>query len=215
MLNTAGGFMFTNTSSEDDWFEMLKQSARHPTLRSVAALWKLRRDVCAGMGALLGSGFVYRPRAVASLGLTTEQEPSRESYVALSEDNDRFGLPKARLHWHISDKTWQTKRAFAPVMKAEIERLGFGWVTLIDPIVSGTKDWESLLTDTNHHMGGTRMSARAEDGVVDANMRVWGVPNLYVCSASVFPTSSHSNPTLTLLALCSRLIERLTHMPTS
>lgn len=215
MLNTAGGFMFMHACSEDDWFEMFKKQIRHPTFRSAAALWKLRRDVCAGMGALLGSRFVYRPRAVVSLGLTTEQEPCSGSYVTLSKDNDRFDLPKARLHWHISSKTWQTKRAFSAIMKAEIERLGFGRVTLIDPIVSGSKDFESLLTDTNHHMGGTRMSARAEDGVVDENMRVWGVPNLYVCSASVFPTSSHSNPTLTLLALCSRLVERLANAPKS
>ena len=60
-------------------------------------------------------------------------------------------------------------------------------------------------------MGGTRMSLTPEEGVVDPHLKVWGVPNLHICSASVFPTSSHSNPTLTLLALCSRLSDRLTN----
>ena len=38
-------------------------------------------------------------------------------------------------------------------------------------------------------VGTTRIAAAAEDGVVDENLKVWGTPNLYVCSSSVFPTS--------------------------
>jgi choline dehydrogenase-like flavoprotein len=59
-------------------------------------------------------------------------------------------------------------------------------------------------------MGGARMSADAATGVVDGRLRPWGIPNLYVCSAAVFPTGSHSNPTLTLLALVARLADELT-----
>lgn len=209
MLNTCGGLMFTSAPPEEDWFAAIKEMVCRPTAQNATELWRLRHDACVGLKAFLGDQFVYRPRATASFGLMTEQEPSNDSYVALSEDRDRFGLPKARLHWRITEKTWRTKRAFAVVMKAEIERLGLGRVTLIEPIVSGTKDWEDLLSDVNHHMGGTRLSARPEEGVVDEHLRVWNVANLHVCSASVFPTSSHSNPTLTVLALCSRLIGHL------
>jgi choline dehydrogenase-like flavoprotein len=65
-------------------------------------------------------------------------------------------------------------------------------------------DWANYLSDVNHHMGGTRMSATAGEGVVDPNLKVWGYENLHLLSCSVFPTSSHSNPTLTLLALCQK-----------
>jgi choline dehydrogenase-like flavoprotein len=53
------------------------------------------------------------------------------------------------------------------------------------------------------------MSADPQQGVVDPDCRVHGVANLYVASASVFPTSGQANPTLTLLALTFRLADRL------
>ena len=69
--------------------------------------------------------------------------------------------------------------------------------------------WKDSLYDNNHHMGTTRMSHAAADGVVDPDCRVHGVDNLYVAGGSVFPTGGHSNPTLTLLALALRLADRL------
>ena len=38
-------------------------------------------------------------------------------------------------------------------------------------------------------------------GVVDPDFRVHGYRNLYVCDASVFPTSIGVNPQLTVMAL--------------
>jgi choline dehydrogenase-like flavoprotein len=46
-------------------------------------------------------------------------------------------------------------------------------------------------------------------GVVNRDCRVHGLDNLYVGSSAVFPTSSHSNPTLTLLALSLRLADHV------
>jgi choline dehydrogenase-like flavoprotein len=82
----------------------------------------------------------------------------------------------------------------------------FGDLEIHNHIFLENDDWKNLLSDVNHHMGGTKMSDSKEFGVVDNELKVWGVNNLFVCSSSVFPTSSHSNPTLTTLALASRLI---------
>jgi choline dehydrogenase-like flavoprotein len=43
--------------------------------------------------------------------------------------------------------------------------------------------------------------------VVDADLKVHSLPNLFVVGASVFPTGSHANPTMTILALALRLAE--------
>ena len=69
--------------------------------------------------------------------------------------------------------------------------------------------WDNYLSDVCHHMGGCKMSALPEEGVVNKNLQVWGIDNLYICSCAIFPTSSHSNPTLTMLALASRLAHHL------
>jgi choline dehydrogenase-like flavoprotein len=54
-----------------------------------------------------------------------------------------------------------------------------------------------------------RMAERPEDGVVDRDLKVFGVNNLYVCSNAVFPNTGAINPTLTLTALALRLGQHL------
>jgi choline dehydrogenase-like flavoprotein len=61
----------------------------------------------------------------------------------------------------------------------------------------------------HHHMGGTRMAADATQGIVDADCRVFGQPNLFVAGSSVFPSSGYANPTFTIVQLALRLSEKL------
>jgi choline dehydrogenase-like flavoprotein len=58
-----------------------------------------------------------------------------------------------------------------------------------------------LSIGTSHPQGGNPMSADAKKGVVDPEFRVYGTKNLYVCDASVFPSSITVNPQLTVMAL--------------
>ena len=64
-----------------------------------------------------------------------------------------------------------------------------------------------------HQAGTTRMSERPEDGVVDGNLAVHGVPNLHVASSSAFVTSSHANSTFMILVLALRLAGHLSREP--
>ncbi|KAI5467240.1 long chain fatty alcohol oxidase [Mariannaea sp. PMI_226] len=60
-----------------------------------------------------------------------------------------------------------------------------------------------------HQMGSCRMSAKPKDGVVAADGHVWGTKGLYVADASVFPTASGVNPSVTVMSIAdhiSRLI---------
>ena len=57
----------------------------------------------------------------------------------------------------------------------------------------------------SHNYGTTRMAAQPDQGVVDANCRVFGVDNLYIASSSVLPTASFANPGLTICAIGVRL----------
>ena len=53
------------------------------------------------------------------------------------------------------------------------------------------------------------MSESELSGVVDSNSKVYGMKNLFVAGASVFPTGGHANPTLTIIAMSLRLAEYL------
>lgn len=55
----------------------------------------------------------------------------------------------------------------------------------------------------------TRMSENEREGVVDKNLKVHGVDNLYICSNASFSSLGAVNPTLTLTALSLRLGDHL------
>jgi choline dehydrogenase-like flavoprotein len=59
----------------------------------------------------------------------------------------------------------------------------------------------------DHAMCTTRMSRAPADGVVDPELRVHDVENLYIVSNSVFPSGAAANPTLTLAALALRFAQ--------
>jgi choline dehydrogenase-like flavoprotein len=58
-------------------------------------------------------------------------------------------------------------------------------------------------------MGGTRMADDPATGVVDRNCRLFGMGNLYVAGASVFPSGGHGTPTITVVQLALRLADHL------
>lgn len=68
----------------------------------------------------------------------------------------------------------------------------------------------SLELLTVHIMGTAAMGARAEDSAVDPNGELWDLPGCYVADASLFPTAIGRNPQITIMALATRVAERLT-----
>ncbi|KAM0471321.1 hypothetical protein ACHAP7_009094 [Fusarium lateritium] len=61
----------------------------------------------------------------------------------------------------------------------------------------------------SHECGTMRMDGPKGDGVVDSNLKVKGLDNLWICDLSVMPVSPEANPSLTLAALSLRLAEHL------
>ena len=63
----------------------------------------------------------------------TEQEPCAESRITLSDRRDRFGMPRARITWHKTEKTWGTFVRFSSMLKTEFRRAGLGELELVPP----------------------------------------------------------------------------------
>jgi choline dehydrogenase-like flavoprotein len=134
-----------------------------------------------------------------------EQTPNRDSRVSLAKERDELGLPRVRVDMRYNAIELDSLQPMADSLVRELGRLEAGrmrWTARRDELIS-------LMTLSRHHMGATRMSAAARDGVVDEHCRVHGVSNLHVTGSSVFPTGGITNPTLTLLALGYRLGDRL------
>ena len=71
------------------------------------------------------------------------------------------------------------------------------------------EEWMKNMDWGHHHLGTTRMHDDPRRGVVDANGRVHGLPNLFIAGSSVFPSYGASNPTMNLVALTLRLADHL------
>ena len=60
-----------------------------------------------------------------------------------------------------------------------------------------------------HLVGGCRMAAEEQSGVVDADLRRSAVHNLYIADGGVLPTQGPANPALTIMAVAAGGADRL------
>ncbi|MGC2163503.1 MAG: GMC family oxidoreductase [Silvibacterium sp.] len=148
-------------------------------------------------------------RARISLHLDCEQRPQAESRIRIGGDRDRLGVPVCVVDWKISEDEHETVRKFAETIDGTLRKAGIASVKWRPEISEAGTGWLTRATDTFHMMGGTRMGTDPLSSVVDGNLRVHGVENLYIASCSTFPTGGSSNPTFTMMALTLRLKDRI------
>jgi choline dehydrogenase-like flavoprotein len=131
-----------------------------------------------------------------TLGALSELLPVPENRVTVAADvTDQNGIPVARMDYTQCEND-RKNIAYAKRMMCDILR------------AAGAQD--ILTIDRYAHLvGGCRMGTDPERSVVDADHRVWGIPNLFVADGSVMPTQGAANPALTIMALASRLAERM------
>jgi len=87
------------------------------------------------------------------------------------------------------------------VMPSTFAYYEFTTVEELDRLGDLVHDDSELWLNSSHPQGGNPLSRHPANGVVDPSFRVHGSENLYVCDASVFPSSLGVNPQLTVMAL--------------
>ena len=130
--------------------------------------------------------------------------PERESRITLTDYLDIFKQRQTRATW---------------VLSPEEEENYYGLANLFEEGVHSIKKQDVKVTDWNtviknlvingHHLCTTRMSGNPECGVVDKNLRVHSMNNLYCAGSSVWTTAGIVNPTFSIVAFSIRLAEHL------
>lgn len=161
-----------------------------------------------------------------------EPEPDPDSRITLAPATDALGMPRTQIDWRLGPQTRRTFDRAWGILAEELKLAGVADITL-DPTIED-KEWPPYEHGARHHfmhgnvmvaqqdsgwprhpewswhhMGGTRMSDDPKEGVIDRDMRVHGMTNLYVTGSSVFPTAAANFPTMTIAALTLRLSEHL------
>jgi choline dehydrogenase-like flavoprotein len=145
-----------------------------------------------------------------SLYYQSEHAPNPESRVVLHTEKDFFGMPRLLVKIKFSELEIETVLRAHRLIRDQFKATKTGELEYDEAALS--EDVRHEIEEFNssaHQLGTTRMSVSPVDGVVDADCRVHGVQNLFVAGSSVFPTSGHANPTLTIVALAVRLADHL------
>jgi choline dehydrogenase-like flavoprotein len=167
--------------------------------------------VAPGLGRRMVSALDRNLVCGARFHSMSEQAPHEDNRVVLGQERDPMGVPRVELHWRIHDVDRRSYAQSARLLAANFAANDLGRVRLeawVDdetlPVALGT-----TRPGNYHHMGGTRMGTDPTTSVVDANLKVHGLDNLYVAGSSVFPAGGFANPTFTIIQLSLRLAEHL------
>ena len=218
ILNIGGAISFLSPGNVEQDVRQMKLAARNllrgnwsaiglrntlPALRRLPILLRLATSFYVSHRA-------YWPEDVTYwLRVHCEQEPLSASSITLLAERDALGMFRSRIDWQVSPLEWKTIQRFTQMAKRAFEAAGLATVELQPELAQEDGYRRVTFDDSYHWMGGTRMARSAAEGVVDTDLKLHGVDNAYVCSASVYPASGFANPVHTLLALAIRLADHL------
>ncbi|OLL28738.1 2-keto-gluconate dehydrogenase [Burkholderia sp. SRS-W-2-2016] len=129
----------------------------------------------------------------AGMWIVGEDMPRANNRVTLNDSvKDQYGQPVPNVHFddHPNDDAMR-EHAFKQG-SAVYEAVGAKTVYRVPPYPS------------THNLGTCRMSAKPEEGVVNAHGQTHDIRNLFVSDGSQFTTGAAENPTLTIVTLAIR-----------
>jgi choline dehydrogenase-like flavoprotein len=168
-------------------------------------MWDAKNGRVINFGKELQQEIADRVTRMARIGYSTEQLPSRDNRVTLSDEKDGFDVIRPKVAFKVDD---YSKRALAyghSVARRIWEHLERTvGATEVEP-----KQPTFKYNGAGHLMGTMRMGTDAGNSVVDSHGRSHEHPTLFLVGSSVFVTGSTANPTLTLAALTLRTADAI------
>lgn len=130
-----------------------------------------------------------------------EQNPCRDNRLSLSEERDGYGRFKCNIHWRVTREDYVSMEYASRMFLNRWPYQNLGMSALIPTNSTGL---ETKLYDTYHPVGTCRMGEDAE-AVVDNDLQVHGLDNVYLVSTGIFPSAGTANPTFSLLCFAEAL----------
>lgn len=184
----------------------VRNLARHPltTTRFIAG-FGARRFLATRRRA--PGFFSYSPANRYPLQYHSEHLPDRNSRVTLTRERDVLGRPKLAIDLRFSPADVDGVARAHDLIDKALRAADVGRVEYLSDDPRGMV--EDRLGGGFHQSGTTRIAATASEGVVNADLQVYGTDNLYVASSSTFVTSGQANSTFMIVAFAVRLSDHL------
>lgn len=134
-------------------------------------------------------------------GTLTEQLPDPENRVTPDATaRDKLGIARPHIVCRIDDYTKAGLAEARDIHEQAFRRFGATEISH-----KPDQDFQGA----GHVMGAARMGRDAKSAVVDADLRAFDHPNLFIEGSAVFPTGGAANPTLTIAALALRSVDAI------
>ena len=127
--------------------------------------------------------------------------PSKDNRISLSDDVDEFNNKFLKITTSFSKEDIDSINLLNKKIKSYFELNNIGILETRTIKKSDIK----FMRDASHHLGGLRMGKSSSSSVVDKNLKVHSLNNVYLLCCGVFPTSGSGNPSWTLAALAIKL----------
>ncbi|MFD1107099.1 GMC oxidoreductase [Sphingobium olei] len=145
----------------------------------------------------------------------SEQAPHPDSRVVLTDQVDRLGLPKLKIDLRFTDQDVDSVVCTHDLLDQWMRKVGMGVLHYRMPLEERAAAVMEQAAHGTHQVGLARMADDRTQGVVDGDLACFDLPNLFLATTAVLPTSGQANPTLTAVALALRLGDRLAQRMTS
>jgi hypothetical protein len=125
--------------------------------------------------------------------------------ISLKENSIKLKLSdKLDISWDVSLSDLENINKVGDLFLNELMKLLGNDINIKSNLPITMEDLSNIY-DVYHPTGTLRMGNRSSDSIVNSNLQVWEIPNLYLLGTSIFPTAGSANPGLVQLALSSRL----------
>ena len=136
-----------------------------------------------------------------------ENEANEQNILKLSDNkSDQNQIPQANIDYPRRKMSILSGKKFLEKLAIFFKENDIGRIA-INESLHDLEDLDQL--GNHHHMGGTRMGNDMKTSVVNKNLKVHNLENLYINGSSNFTTGCFSNPTFTIIQLSLRLADRI------
>ena len=139
--------------------------------------------------------------------MNLEEPPDQNNKITLDHSaKDIFGIPRVNLYYKKSKETLFTAKVFLEEFGNFCRNADIGRIALKKNIYN-LQGFETI--DNHHHLGGTRIGNDTRTSVVDKNLKIHNVNNLYINGSSNFVTGGYTNPTFTIVQMALKLTDHI------
>jgi hypothetical protein len=135
-----------------------------------------------------------------------EEDPTENNKIVLDIEKDKFEIPLVKLFYKKSNYSLKTAKLFLEEFGNLCRKDDLGRIAIKESIYN-LEGFEHL--GAYHHIGGTRMGLDKFGSVVNKDLKVHNVNNLYVSGSSNFVTTGYTNPTFTIIQFALRLADKI------